>query len=292
MSPICSSGGSRQAPSAVVQWSYSAKGGNAVASLREKKLFLLDMDGTIYLDGALFPGTLPFLEHVKRIGGRTLFLTNNSSRSVEAYAARLAGMGIAVERRDFLTSTDALIAGLKQRSPYRLCYAFGTESFRNQLRESGIPVTDRLSEGIDCLLIGFDTELTFQKLEDACILLNRGVDFLATNPDWVCPTWYGSVPDCGSVCEMLFRATGRRPRVAGKPEPAMVELALTRTGFPAEEAVLAGDRLYTDIACGVNAGIDTVFVLSGEGTWADLEASPVKPTWVLEDIGALLEAIL
>ena len=110
--------------------------------------------------------------------------------------------------------------------------------------------------------------------------------------DWVCPTWYGSVPDCGSVCEMLFRATGRRPRVAGKPEPAMVELALTRTGFPAEEAVLAGDRLYTDIACGVNAGIDTVFVLSGEGTWADLEASPVKPTWVLEDIGALLEAIL
>ena len=140
-----------------------------MASLREKKLFLLDMDGTIYLDGALFPGTLPFLEHVKRIGGRTLFLTNNSSRSVEAYAARLAGMGIAVERRDFLTSTDALIAGLKQRSPYRLCYAFGTESFRNQLRESGIPVTDRLSEGIDCLLIGFYTELTFQKLEDACI---------------------------------------------------------------------------------------------------------------------------
>ena len=156
MSPICSSGGSRQASSAVVQWPYSAKGGNAVASLREKKLFLLDMDGTIYLDGALFPGTLPFLEHVKRIGGRTLFLTNNSSRSVEAYVERLAGLGIAAERRDFLTSTDALIAGLKQRSPYRLCYAFGTESFRNQLRESGIPVTDRLSEGIDCLLIGFD----------------------------------------------------------------------------------------------------------------------------------------
>ena len=261
-----------------------------MASLREKKLFLLDMDGTIYLDGALFPGTLPFLEHVKRIGGRTLFLTNNFSRSVEAYAARLAGMGIAVERRDFLTSTDALIAGLKQRSPYRLCYAFGTESFRNQLRESGIPVTDRLSEGIDCLLIGFDTELTFQKLEDACILLNRGVDFLATNPDWVCPTWYGSVPDCGSVCEMLSRAAGRRPRVIGKPQPAMALLALERTGFTPEQAVMVGDRLYTDIAGGVNAGIDTAFVLSGEGRPADLETSPAQPTWVFADIAALHRA--
>ena len=256
--------------------------------LREKRLFLLDMDGTIYLDGALFPGTAPFLKHVAESGGRYLFLTNNSSRSADE---KLAGMGVAAERRDFLTSTDALIADLNRRPRRRLCYAFGTESFRSQLRKAGIPVTDRLSEGIDCLLIGFDTELTFQKLEDACILLNRGVDFLATNPDWVCPTWYGAAPDCGSVCEMLFRATGRRPRVIGKPEPAMVELALAGTGLPAEAAVLVGDRLYTDIACGVSAGIDTVFVLSGEGTRADLETSPVKPTWVLEDIGALLEAV-
>ena len=261
-----------------------------MGDLGQKRLFLLDMDGTIYLDGALFPGTLPFLEHVKRIGGRTLFLTNNSSRSVEAYAARLAGMGIAVERRDFLTSTDALIAGLKQRSPYRLCYAFGTESFQSQLRAAGVPVTSRLDDGVDCLLMGFDTELTFQKLEDACILLNRGVDFIATNPDWVCPTWYGSVPDCGSVCEMLYRATGRRPRVIGKPQPAMARLALERTGFPAEAALMVGDRLYTDIASGVNAGIDTAFVLSGEGTRADLEGGGACPTWVFEDIAALHRA--
>jgi len=261
-----------------------------MASLGEKRLFLLDMDGTIYLDEDLFPGTRPFLWAVREAGGRYLFLTNNSSKSVDAYLQKLGRMGIAAGREDFLTSVDALIADLGRGKPYRKCYAFGTESFRAQLREAGVPVTDKREEDVDCLLIGFDTELTFQKLEDACILLNRGVDFIATNPDWVCPTWYGSVPDCGSVCEMLRRATGRTPRVIGKPQPAMALLALERTGFPPAQAVMVGDRLYTDIAAGVNAGIDTVFVLSGEGTRADLAASEGKPTWVFDDIAALHRA--
>lgn len=261
-----------------------------MAALKDKRLFLLDMDGTIYLDEALFPGTKPFLASVKERGGKYLFLTNNSSKSVDAYIAKMARLGISAGWEDFLTSVDALIAHLKGRPPYRLCYAFGTESFRTQLAQAGVPVTDRVSDEVDCLLIGFDTELTFQKLEDACILLNRGVDFIATNPDWVCPTWYGSVPDCGSVCEMLYRATGRRPQVIGKPQPAMVLLALERWGYAKEQAVMIGDRLYTDIASGGNAGIDTAFVLSGEGTLADLEASEVKPTWVFEDIGALHRA--
>ena len=258
--------------------------------LTEKRLFLLDMDGTIYLDEALFLGTKPFLRAVREEGGRYLFLTNNSSRSVDAYIAKLGRMGIAAAREDFLTSVDALIADLAGRPPYQSCYVLGTRSFQDQLRETGIPVTDRRSDRVDCLLIGFDTELTFQKLEDACILLNRGVDFIATNPDWVCPTWYGSVPDCGSVCEMLRRATGRSPRVIGKPQPAMALLALERTGFPPEQALMVGDRLYTDIAAGANAGIDTAFVLSGEGTLEDLETSEVKPTWVFDDIAALHRA--
>lgn len=261
-----------------------------MGNLAAKRLFLLDMDGTIYLDEDLFPGTRPFLDAVRSAGGRYLFLTNNSSRSVDAYIEKLARMGIEADRGDFLTSVDALIAHLRAGAPYRRCYAFGTRTFREQLEEAGIPVTDRREEDVDCLLIGFDTELSFQKLEDACILLNRGVDFIATNPDWVCPTWYGSVPDCGSVCEMLFRATGRRPLVIGKPRPAMALLALERTGFAPEEALMVGDRLYTDVACGVNAGIDTAFVLSGEGKLADLEASEVRPTWVFDDITALHRA--
>lgn len=259
-----------------------------VKRLREKKLFLLDMDGTIYLDKTLFPDTLPFLRQIRAQGGRYLFLTNNSSRSTQAYVDKLREMGVDAEEGDFLTSTTALIQELKGRSPYRLCYAFGTESFRTQLRQAGVPVTDRLEDGVDCLLMAFDTELTFQKLEDACILLGRGVDYLATNPDWVCPTWYGSVPDCGSVCEMLFRATGRRPQVIGKPQPAMARLAMAWVGATPEETVMVGDRLYTDIASGEAAGIDTVFVLSGEGTRADLENSSVHPTWVLDGIGDIL----
>ena len=261
-----------------------------MSRLTEKRLFLLDMDGTIYLDEALFPGTIPFLRAVRETGGRYLFLTNNSSKSVDAYITKLGRMGIEAAREDFLTSVDALIADLAGHTPYQLCYVFGTRSFQSQLRAAGIPVTDRLEDGVDCLLIGFDTELTFQKLEDACILLNRGLDYIATNPDWVCPTRYGSVPDCGSVCEMLYRATGRRPRVIGKPQPAMVRLALERTGFASKQTLMVGDRLYTDIAAGANAGIDTAFVLSGEGTLEDLETGEVQPTWVFDDISALHRA--
>ena len=261
-----------------------------MANLENKRLFLLDMDGTIYLDEKLFPGTKPFLQAIREAGGRYQFLTNNSSKSVDEYIAKLGRMGIKAVREDFLTSLDALIADLRSRPAFQKCYAFGTASFRARLLEAGVPVTDMLEDGIDCLLIGFDTELTFQKLEDACILLNRGVEFIATNPDWVCPRWYGSVPDCGSVCEMLRRATGRKPRVIGKPQPAMALLALERTGFSPYEALMVGDRLYTDITCGTNAGLDTAFVLSGEGTLEDLASSEVKPTWVFDDITALLRA--
>ena len=142
------------------------------------------------------------------------------------------------------------------------------------------------------LLLGYDTELTYQKLEDSCILLMRGADYIATHPDMVCPTWYGSAPDCGSVIEMLFTATSRRPRVIGKPQPEMVRLALARTGMRAEDACLIGDRVYTDIACGVNAGIDTVFVLSGEGVPSDIEKYHVQPTWILNNIREVCDKIM
>lgn len=252
--------------------------------LGSKRLFLLDMDGTIYLDDRLFDGTVDFLETVRRRGGRYLFLTNNSSRSVDAYVEKLGRLGIAAGPEDFLTSVDALILYLRKNGPERTFYAFGTASFRAQLRSAGLRVVTEPTEEVSCLLCGFDTELTFQKLEDACILLNRGVDFIATNPDWVCPTWYGYVPDCGSVCEMLFRATGRRPAVIGKPQPEMALLAMEQTGFTKEETVLLGDRVYTDIACGVNAGIDTVFLLSGEGVREDIETYQIHPTWVWDNI--------
>ncbi len=262
-----------------------------MANLRDKRLFLLDMDGTIYLDEQLFAGVKEFLAHVRAVGGRYLFLTNNSSRGVEGYIQKMRRLGIQATEEDFLTSVDATIRHLRRHLPGKRCYVFGTRSFYQQLEAAGIPVTCDREDGVDVLLCGFDTELTFQKLEDACILLNRGAEWIATNPDWVCPTWYGSVPDCGSVCQMLKRATGREPLVIGKPKRAMVDLALEWTGFAPEQAVIIGDRLYTDVACGVNAGIDSIFVLSGEGVMADMEKYQITPTWVFPDIEKIWEEL-
>ncbi len=259
-------------------------------TLKEKRLFLLDMDGTIYLDDHLFDGVLEFLAHIKKIGGRYMFLTNNSSKSVNKYIEKLASLGIESTKEDFLTSTDATVLYLKDKS-YHKIYALGTTSFKEQLREAGYSITDVLEDDIDCLCMGFDTELTFQKLEDACILLGRGVDYIATNPDWVCPTWYGYVPDCGSVSQMLQNATKRMPKFIGKPEPDMALLAIRASGYSKDEAVLIGDRLYTDIACGVNAGISTIFVLSGEGTMEDVEKSEQKPTYIYKNIQEIYKDI-
>ncbi len=266
------------------------KEGMGMNDLKSKRLFLLDMDGTIYLDNNLFDGTLDFLEYVKEIGGRYMFLTNNSSKSVNKYIEKLASLGIAATTEDFFTSTDATIQYLNSKN-YNKIYAFGTASFKEQLKSAGFPITDNLEDGIDCLCMGFDTELTFKKLEDACILLTKGVDYIATNPDWVCPTYYGYVPDCGSVSEMLYNATKRRPKFIGKPEPDMALLAIQKSGYKKEETAIIGDRIYTDIACGQNAGISSVFVLSGEGVKEDIEKYNVIPDFVFDNIKAVFNAL-
>ncbi|MBR0446937.1 MAG: HAD-IIA family hydrolase [Clostridia bacterium] len=259
--------------------------------LKDKKLYLLDMDGTLYLDDDLFPCTIDFLNAIREQGGRYLFLTNNSSKSVKVYIEKLARLGIPATEEDFFTSTMATCVYLKEHYRGKKIYAAGTAAFRQELAEAGFPVTDKLEDDVDCLLMGNDSELTFQKLEDACILLGRDVTYLATNPDWVCPTAYGYVPDCGSVCEMLWRATGKRPYFIGKPEPAMAQLAMAKWNAAPEETVMIGDRIYTDVACGVNAGIDTVLVFSGETTRDVWEQSEVKPTFAVDSIADIYNSI-
>jgi len=262
-----------------------------MACLKDKKLFLLDMDGTIYLDNDLFDGTIDFLEHVRKSGGRYMFITNNSSKSVDKYIEKLAGMGIVASADDFVTSVNATTIYLKEKN-YNKIYAFGTISFVEQLKKEGLPVTTKLEDDIDCLCMGFDTELTFQKLEDACILLGRGVEYIATNPDWVCPTWYGFVPDCGSVSEMLYNATKRRPHFIGKPQPDMVYLAINTSGFTAEQTVVIGDRLYTDIACGVNAGVSTIIILNSEVSLEDIKKRDVIPNFIYTNIQEIYEDLV
>ena len=252
--------------------------------LFDKKFFLLDMDGTLYLDNDLFDGTIDFLNEVKAKGGKYLFVTNNSSKSATAYVEKLKKLGIPATEDDFLTSTEATILYLQQKYQGRRFYSFGTASFTDQLRRAGIDVTTERDGKIDGIVMGNDNELTFKKLEDACILLLEDIPYIATNPDWVCPTAFGYVPDCGSVAEMLFRSTGKRPHFIGKPRPEMLTLAMEKFGYTKDETVMIGDRVYTDIAAGYNAGVDTIFVLSGEGTVADAEASDTKPTYIIENI--------
>ena len=248
------------------------------------------MDGTLYLSDQLFDGTLAFLSYVRGHGGKPVFLTNNSSTGVDAYLEKMHRLGIPCEASEFFTSVDAAIEYLSEDRDKKI-YLFGTRSFYTQMEQAGFRVTTTLEPDIDILLCGFDTELTFQKLEDACILLGRGVRFVATNPDWVCPTDYGYVPDCGSVCQMLFHATGRTPEVIGKPQPDMALLAMSRAGASPEETILIGDRIYTDIACGAAAGIDTILVLSGESTMETLNQSEIKPTYVMQDIRQVLTCL-
>ena len=260
-------------------------------SLLNKKLFLLDMDGTLYLDDDLFDGTIEFLSYVKEIGGRYLFVTNNSSKSTDAYVSKLTRLGIPAKEEDFLTSADATILYLQNNFPGRKFYAMGTASFVKQLREAGIDAVTDIEDGIFGVVISNDQELTFKKLEDVSKLLIQDVVYIATNPDWVCPTAFGYVPDCGSFAEMLFRATGKKPHFIGKPRPEMLTLAMEKFGYSKEESVMIGDRVYTDIASGYNAGIDTIFVLSGEGTMADAENTDTKPTYIFKNIREVLDNI-
>jgi len=260
-------------------------------SLRNKKFFLLDMDGTIYLDNDLFDGTLDFLSAVKASGGKYLFVTNNSSKSTDAYVKKLAIIGIESDVDDFLTSTDATCLYLKRYEGKKF-YVSGTKSFEEQLKGSGVITTTDVEDDIFGIVMGNDTELTFKKLDDMSRLLTeRELVYIATNPDWVCPTSYGYVPDCGSVAEMIKRATGKSPIFIGKPKPEMLLLAMERFGYSKEETLMIGDRVYTDIASGYNAGVDTVLVLSGEGTIEDVQGSETKPTYIMENIRELYNKI-
>ena len=256
--------------------------------LKNINLYLLDMDGTLYLGDRLFPFTKDLLENIRKKGGKYLFLTNNSSKSVTAYVEKLSKMGIAATCDDFLTSSQATAWYLKKHHAGKTLYVCGTQSLKQELRENGFVVTEDVDK-TQCIVMGFDTELTFQKLWDISYMLTtQDLPYIATNPDYVCPTEFGSVPDCGSVCDMLYNATGKRPVVIGKPMDYMVRLAMEKTGIPADQTVMVGDRIYTDVKSGLNAGVLAVLVMSGETTQEILESSDVQPDLVLPDASGLL----
>lgn len=256
------------------------------------KLYLFDMDGTLYLGDQLYPFTIELLESIRASGGRYLFMTNNSSKSVADYVKKLENMGIEATRDDFITSSQATAYYLHKHHSGQILYVCGTESLKQELRTEGFVVTET-AEDAQCIVMGFDTELTFKKLHDVSwLLLTREIPYIATNPDLVCPTEFGSVPDCGSVCQMIFNATGKRPVVIGKPSPLMPQLAMERLGINKDETCVIGDRIYTDVKSGLNAGVIGILVMSGETTPEILKASEDKPHLVLEDAGEIIPYLL
>ena len=249
-------------------------------ALKNKKLFLFDMDGTLYLGSRLYDFTIELLDTIRKTGGRYLFMTNNSSKSVKDYIDKLGKLGIQATEDDFLTSSQATAFYLSQHHKGQVLYVSGTKSLKEELSKASFTITDDI-EKTQCIVMGFDTELTFRKLEDVSkMLCTKELPYIATNPDYVCPTEFGSVPDCGSVSDMLYNVSKKRPLFIGKPSPLMPQLAMEKWGVSPEETVVIGDRIY--------AGATTILVMSGETTYEILEQSEDKPHFVMADAGELI----
>ena len=258
--------------------------GKDAAVLKHKKLWLLDMDGTIYNENTIFDGTLDLLDRIEKNGGRYIFITNNSSKSVDDYVKKVNSLGIKADKENFFTSSQATTLFLKDKYPNSKVYCQGTKSLIKELVDANIDVIEEISDDVGVVLVGFDTELTSEKLRKTCILLNRNLPFIATNCDLRCPVDFGYIPDCGSICQMLENATDRKPTYIGKPEPTMVQYVMKKYGCLKEQTVLIGDRLYTDIATGNNAKVTTICVLSGEATLNDIEKSNVDPDYIFNSV--------
>lgn len=248
--------------------------------IRKIRHVVMDMDGTIYLGSKIFPFTLDFLELLKKKGIGYSFLTNNPTRSREDYLRKLSGMGIPCTAEQMLTTSQVAVEYVGRHMPgVRRVYVLGTESLQNLFRSHGyILVDENDSRAPDLLVVSFDTTLVYKRLCKAAWWASKGVPYLATNPDRVCPTEEETVlVDCGSIQMCIEHATGRKADIVlGKPDPTMLLELEASLGLEPDEVAMVGDRVYTDIAMARNAGALPVLVLSGETT-AELAAKACQP---------------
>ena len=244
-------------------------------ALQDVKLFLLDMDGTFYLGDRLIEGSLEFIERVRATGRDFLFLTNNSSHNAAFYVEKLRRMGLEIDRNRVMTSGEATCEKLHQLYPGRRAFVLGNEFLLEEFREAGIPVD---MENPEIVVIGFDTTLDYAKLRAVCDFVRAGLPYIATHPDFNCPTETGFMPDIGAIMAFIEASTLRRPDlIVGKPHTGIVEAALRRTGRKVSELAMVGDRLYTDIETGLRSGMLSRLVMSGETTMEMLRTSETVP---------------
>jgi 4-nitrophenyl phosphatase len=258
---------------------------NESERLSKVRGFLLDMDGTFYLSDRLLDGALRFIEVLRQQGKEFLFLTNNSSKDRRKYAEKISRLGLPLGEECVLTSGEATALYLRGEHAGAKIYLVGTPSLEDEFREHGFHLVEREPE---FLVLGFDTTLTYRKLWTLCDFVRAGIPFIATHPDFNCPTETGWMPDVGAMLAFVKAATGRDPdTVVGKPNRLIVDAASLKMQLPTEQLAMIGDRLYTDIALGQASGVATVLVLSGETKPGDLKDSPFKPDYVFENLAGV-----
>jgi len=261
------------------------------ADLATVRHVVLDLDGTLYRGQRLFDATLPFLAQLESWDIGCTFLTNNTSRSKADYVAKLQAFGIPASEHQIYTPADSALSYLRSALPQVHTFAvLGTPSLCRQFEAAGYMVTWDAPQAV---IVGFDTTLTYDRLCRAAYWISRGLPFIATHPDLVCPTDEPTVlVDCGSICACLSAATGRTPIVLGKPDPSILLDLCHRLRLQPAQLVMVGDRIYTDIAMAQRAGVMSVLVLSGEATAADAAAMPSPADIVVADVGELGERII
>jgi NagD protein len=255
---------------------------------------VLDMDGTIYLGRQVFPETLPFLSALAAAGISVSFITNNCSRSRAQYVQHLRELGVHAEPGELLTSAHATIHHLTSELPAaKRLFVLGTPGLCDDLRLAGFSMDDAEP---DAVVVGFDTAMTYDRLSETAYWISRGLPFIATHPDRICPTDRATVlPDCGAFCALLHSATGRWPdAVPGKPNPAMLHTVCAQHQLEPHQIALVGDRLYTDIRMARDAGAVAVLTLTGETKHADLNDCPPenRPDVVVANLADLQQRLV
>jgi 4-nitrophenyl phosphatase len=249
--------------------------------------FLLDMDGTFYLGDRLLEGALRFIDLLRKQKKEFLFLTNNSSKHGSQYAEKISRLGLPLTDKSVLTSGEATALYLKERHPGADLFLVGTPSLEEEFRQHSFHLVQQEPQVI---VLGFDTTLTYNKLWALCDFVRAGIPFIATHPDFNCPTEKGFMPDVGAMIAFVKAATGRQPDlVVGKPNRLIVEAAAVKMNLQVNRLAMIGDRLYTDIALGQTSGITTILVLSGETKLEDLRESPFQPDYTFKDLAGVAD---
>jgi len=259
-----------------------------LSKLTEKKVFFFDLDGTIYLGNKLFDGVTELIEILRRKNKNFFFLSNNSSRSTSDYLRKLNNLNLNITRDNIILSQHPTIDYLKSKY-YEKIFLMGTESLKQEFREEGFILTETDPE---ILVLAFDQELTYERLERASLLLQDDIPYIATHLDDRCPTEEGYIPDAGGIAALLYKATKRMPKVFGKPNKEMLLYKLRELNVSPKDAVMFGDRLYTDIKMGIESGVTTCCVLSGEITMDMINNSTeFKPDFIINGIWEFLDIL-